>query len=62
MEDFGAAITQLLSMVDPEATPFQIVARVGDTSRAFQLEKDWNEAKVKAELWDRYRNLADVNG
>ena len=62
VEEFDAAITKLLTMVDPNATPFQIVAQVGDSSRGFQLGQGWTDERVKTELWTGYRSLAGVNG
>jgi len=62
LEAFDAAITHLLGTVEAGAQPFQLVARVGDSSRAFQLGQDWNPEQVKAELWGQYRGLFDVNG
>ncbi len=62
VEAFGAAIDRLMTMVESEALPFQIVARVGDSSRGFQLGQGWSDDRVKSELWVGYRNLVGANG
>ncbi len=61
-ELFGATVERLLGTVDASCQPFQIVARVGDSSRALQMEPGWTGERASAELWSRYRGLADVNG
>ena len=62
VESFEAAVSQLLSRVDPAALPFQIVASVGDSSRGFQLSPGWNDAEIKTELWQGYRKIMKTNG
>ena len=61
-ETFGAAVERLLTTVEAGATPFQIVARVGDSSRGFQLGQGWTDERVKTELWEGYQTLVGVNG
>lgn len=62
VERFNAAIVHLMTMVEPNAKPFQIVVQVGDSSRGFQLDQDWSVERIAAELWNRYTVLVGVNG
>lgn len=54
---FDSAVKTLLAMVDKDASPFQIVAQVGDTSRSFQFRDGWNEDQVLQELWTGYTSI-----
>ena len=53
--EFDAAIARLLATVGEEATPFQIVAQVGHSSRAFQFGKDPLDGQAGAKLWADYQ-------
>lgn len=62
VEMIGTAVERLMTMVEPSAKPFQIVAQMGDSSRAFQLDQGWSDEQVAAELWKNYQGLVGVNG
>ena len=62
IETFTSAVSHLLTMVEPNAKPFQIVAQMGDSSRGFQLEQGWTHERVVADLWKDYQSLVGVNG
>lgn len=62
LEMLGPAIARLMSMVEPTAKPFQIVAQMGDSSRGFQLGQGWEEERIVDELWKNYQSLVGVNG
>ncbi len=61
-ESFAEMVEKLLGSIEPEQTPFQIVAQVGNSSRALQLEKGANSELVSGELWCQCARLAGVNG
>ena len=60
--DFDTIVSRLLSSVSPAATPFQIVARVGNSSRGLQLGQGWSDNRIKTELWDGYLGILGTNG
>ena len=60
--EFDAAIARLLSTVSAEAAPFQIVAQVGQSSRAFQFGQGPKDEQAAERLWADYVRLAAVNG
>ena len=59
---FGKAVAELLGTVESNAKPFQIVAQMGDSSRAHQMETGVADEEVAAELWKGYQSLVGVNG
>ena len=62
VEAFDAAVSELLGTVEATATPFQIVAQVGASSRGIQFVEGWTDVHIKTELWTRYQGLTAVNG
>lgn len=62
VDRFHAAVDQLLAMVEPGASPFQIVVRVGDSSRSVQLGQGWTASQIKEELWAGYLTIQGTVG
>ncbi len=62
VDAFKEAVARLLAMAEPNAKPFQIVARMGDSSRGFQLGQGWSEEQIATELWEKYQGLMGVVG